>query len=113
MPASGADARSTLKLFAGEGVMCLRKTARVASRRDGSRSSLAIPRTKSASSLRTLTSTRIKPSAAKRLRHCVVFDWPVMMTPSVSYRLTGNLWLSQASELLHGLVGSELTDPSM
>lgn len=96
MPASGADARSTLKLLAGEGVMCLRKTARVTSRRDGSRSALAIPRTKSASSLRTLTSTRIKPSAAKRLRHCDVLDWPVMMTPSVLRIFNENGTVAQA-----------------
>lgn len=85
--------------------MCLRKTARVASRRDGSRSSLAIPRTKSASSLRTLTSTRTKPSAAKRLRHCVVLDWPVMMTPSVSRIFYENGTVAQAVDGVQDWLG--------
>ena len=74
MSSRGAEARRSLKLLEGERVMWLCKITRVALCRAGSPSALAISRTKLASSLRTLTSTRTKPSVAWLLRHWVVLD---------------------------------------
>ncbi len=68
MPSSGADASSAFKLtLAGAENRC-RKSARASARRLGSDRAAATPRTRGASFLRTLISTRTNPARALRAR---------------------------------------------